>query len=111
MRVMLLRFGVVLLVARLALDMATPFLPGAFVLQSSGGIEGANAWSNRTEGPETPRFELATEHREALPAFTDIPEMLVPRSRTIAPARRVEHPLRLPRASDGGAFADRSSDH
>ena len=108
---MLLRFGVVLLVARLALDVATPLLPGAFVLQSNGGIESTNAWSNRTEGPETPRFELATDHREALPAFTDVPEMLVPRRRTIAPARRVEHPLRLPGASERRASADRSSDH
>ena len=49
-------------------------LSRAFVLQSSGGIEG-------------------------------------PRNRTIAPARRVEHPLRLPAASERGASADRSSDH
>ncbi|HYE90641.1 MAG TPA: hypothetical protein VEA38_06475 [Terriglobales bacterium] len=100
----ILRLAVVLLALRLALDVATPLAPGAFVLDA-GGIEGADAWDVRHAEPDQGRPSAAAQlprHPEAVVVV----ETAV-RLRPAAPVRRIERPLRLPRkhvvASDSSA--------
>lgn len=99
----ILRLGVIVLALRLALDVATPLAPGAFVLHN-GGIEGADAWSLRVAETETPQGP--TRHSAPGPCAGSCVTAAAPRPRPAAPLRRVERPLRLP----GKTAAPPSSD-
>lgn len=105
------RLGVLLLVARLALDVATPFMPGAFVLHSSGGIEGMDVWAESAPGRESSRGEIHQDAREIMPTRIDAPKAVVPRPTAVSPAHRVAHHRRPPRHADGVASAGSTSDH
>ena len=105
------RLGVVLLVARLAFDVATPWLPGAFVFEPSAGIESIEVWNDRAAGREAPAEELVDETRKPVFGRGQLSTGLTVIRPPAPPVRRIEHPLRLPAAFRHGPAPDRSPDH
>jgi hypothetical protein len=103
----LLRLVVVVLALRLALDIATPLAPGAFALQSSGGIEGSDAWNVRVA--ETMARGAPARVAVATPFASAPLSATVARSQPVAPTRRIEHPLRLPTRTPAPASSSSDS--
>jgi len=93
----ILRLAVVLLALRLALDVATPLAPGAFVLHGNG-IEGADAWDVRHADPAQDRPLEAAPHPRH-PEGVVVIEPAPPRP--AKPARGIERRLRQPRKLPG----------
>jgi hypothetical protein len=100
------RLAALVLAIRLVLDLATPLLPGAFVLHSDG-LYGLSAAHGNPVMPGVDRANASRDERHR--AVTVAP----PPRRTIAPPapwRHASHPLRQP-GDRPAVSADRSSDH
>ena len=102
------RLAVLVLALRLVLDLATPLLPGAFVLHPDG-LSGVSAAHGTPAEPGADRPSLAPDDRhravvEAAPPPRPVVAMAAPVRRHVAP------PLRQP-GDRPAVAADPSSDH
>ena len=95
------------LVVRLIIDLATPSLPGAFLLHADG-LYGVTAAQNAAITPGSGRAGVPSDARtNTIVTPMPSPPAVVP---SAPPRRRVLHPLRLP-AESSPASADLSADH
>lgn len=109
MRTAAIRLAVLLIVGRLCLDVATPFLPGAFTFFVGTALEAVDAWDARIALPTAtpPDRPARDQHPSALAPVTGAPRLAV---RVVA-VDRAPAPLRLPKREPGGTSPPAGKDH